>query len=353
MLRPYTDETTSKLVGYLTEIALGSTAFGIDSGEMKTCAEICVYLGEGLARYNFGEDHPFGPRRHAAFKEAFEAAGLDRHATLCVPVMAQAEAIRRFHTYAYVARVRAQSRTGTGFLDYGDTPAFKGVYEAAATVVGTLLDAVERIMAGDCLRAFVPIAGLHHARRDCAAGFCVFNDCGVAIETLLSRHGVARLAYVDIDAHHGDGVFYGFEDRPEVIFADLHQDGRTLYPGTGFAEETGSGDARGTKLNIPMRPGADERDFLAAWERVERHLERFPPEFILFQCGVDSLAGDPITGLGYIPASHAHATRRLMVLARRHCQGRLLAMGGGGYNLDNIAAGWTAVVGEMCSGDAP
>ena len=315
---------------------------------MSRCAKTCVYLGEGLGRYHFGEDHPFGPGRLAAFVQAFESAGLDRRVSLHAPVMAPSEAIGRFHTDAYIARVKAQSSTGIGFLDYGDTPAFKGVYEAAATVVGTVLDAVERIMAGVCARAFVPIAGLHHARRDSAAGFCVFNDCGVAIETLLGRHRISRLAYVDIDAHHGDGVYYGFEARPEVIFADLHQDGRTLYPGTGFSEETGLGPARGTKLNIPMRPGAGERDFLTAWERVEGHLERFPPQFILFQCGVDSLAGDPITALAYTPACHAHAARRLMALAARHAQGRLLALGGGGYSLDNIAAGWTAVVGEMC-----
>lgn len=312
-----------------------------------------MYLGEGLARYNFGKDHPFGPARHAAFVQAFEAAGLGRRTRAREPVMAQPEAIRRFHTDAYVARVQAQSKTGVGFLDYGDTPAFKGVYEAAATVVGTVLDAVERTMAGDCRRAFVPIAGLHHARRDSAAGFCVFNDCGVAIETLLDRYRLSRLAYVDIDAHHGDGVFYGFEDWPEVIFADLHQDGRTLYPGTGSSDETGLGPARGTKLNIPMRPGAGERDFLAAWDRVERHLERYAPEFVLFQCGVDSLAGDPITALAYTPACHAHATRRLMELAARHARGRLLALGGGGYKLANIAAGWTAVVQEMCPADGP
>ena len=113
-------------------------------------------------------------------------------------------------------------------------------------------------MHGECRRAFVPIAGLHHAARDRAAGFCVFNDCGVAIE-LLKRAGLKRIAYVDIDAHHGDGVFYAFEDDPAVIFADLHEDGRYLYPGTGMAEEIGKGAARGMKLNVPLPPGADDQ----------------------------------------------------------------------------------------------
>ena len=303
-----------------------------------------IYLGEGLASYNFGANHPFGPARHDAFKRAFEGQGLHKRCVLRDPVITDSDRIGRFHTADYIKRVREQSETGVGYLDYGDTPAFKGVYEAAATVVGSVLDGVENIMSGRCSRVFVPIAGLHHARRDSASGFCVFNDCGVAIETLLSQHSLRRVAYVDIDAHHGDGVYYAFEDQPTVIFADLHQDGRTLYPGTGSAQEIGRGSAKGTKLNIPLPPGADDQQFMAVWPRVEGLLKAHAPEFILLQCGADSIAGDPITAMRYTAAAHAHAARRLRQLADELCTGRLLAMGGGGYNLGNIAAGWTAVV---------
>jgi acetoin utilization protein AcuC len=305
---------------------------------------LTVYLGEALGRYHFGEAHPFGPLRYPAFERAFRARGLDARCVLATPVQADDAAIRRFHTAQYVARVRAASRLGTGYLDYGDTPAVKGIYEAAATVVGSVLDGLERILSGRTRRVFVPIAGLHHARRDSAAGFCVFNDCGVAIETAFAVHGLQRVAYVDIDAHHGDGVFYAFEAEPRLIFADLHQDGRTLYPGTGAADETGRGPAEGTKLNIPMPPGADDTAFLRQWPRVEAHLERHRPELILLQCGVDSLRGDPITALAYTERAHAHAAARLRRLAETLCDGRLLAMGGGGYHLDNIARGWNAVV---------
>ncbi len=311
---------------------------------MTEQSQACVYLGEGLASYNFGANHPFGPARHDAFKLAFEEQGLHRHCVVREPVKTDSDHIQRFHTKDYIQRVRDQSVTGVGYLDYGDTPAFQGVYDAAATVVGTVLDGVEKIVAGHCSRVFVPIAGLHHARRDSAAGFCVFNDCGVAIETLLDQYGLRTVAYVDIDAHHGDGVYYGFDDNPAVIFADLHQDGRTLYPGTGSAQETGRGAARGTKLNLPMPPGADDPQFMAAWPQVEALLKNHPPEFILLQCGADSIAGDPITAMRYTAASHAHAARRLRQLANEMCDGRLLAMGGGGYNLGNIAAGWSAVV---------
>lgn len=305
---------------------------------------VAVYIGEDLARYAFGEDHPFGPYRHGAFVAEFRRLGLDRGTAVRTSQMARQEIIEWFHTHEYVERVKAQSQSGRGYLDWGDTPAFPGVFEAASTVVGTTLAALDEIMTGGVRRAFVPIGGLHHARRDSAAGFCVFNDCGVAIEALRRRYGVQRVAYVDIDAHHGDGVYYGFEDDPDLYFVDFHEDGRYLYPGTGRAEETGVGPAVGTKRNIPMAPGATDEDFLQQWKAAEAYLERARPELVLFQCGADSLSGDPITHLEYSEAVHAHAARRLCALADRHSAGRILAMGGGGYNLDNLARAWTAVV---------
>lgn len=306
-----------------------------------------VYVGAALARYGFGEGHPFGPDRMGAFWQRMIDKDLDKQVQVCEPAIAKQEDLLCFQTRAYVDQVIKQSRSGEGYLDCGDTPAFPGVYEAACTVVGTVLAAIEDIMRAGTDRAFVPIAGLHHAARDTAAGFCVFNDCGIAIETLRSKYGLKRIAYVDIDAHHGDGVFYAFESDPDLIFIDLHEDGRYLYPGTGAATETGKGAAAGTKLNIPMKPDSTDEDFLAVWPDVEKQLEKFPPEFILFQCGADSLSGDPITHLRYSEAAHRHAARRLKVLAERYCKGRLLALGGGGYNRENLARAWTAVVREF------
>jgi acetoin utilization protein AcuC len=198
-------------------------------------------------------------------------------------------------------------------------------------------------------RAFVPIAGLHHARRDTAGGFCVFNDCGVAIELLRSRHGIRRIAYVDIDAHHGDGVLYGFEDDPELYIGDIHEDGRFLYPGTGWSHETGSGAAEGTKLNVPLPPGAGDGEFIAAWERVAAHIEASRPEFIILQCGADGLAGDPLTHLQYSAAAHRAAAAALRDIADRHCGGRLVALGGGGYSPRGIGEAWCTVIDEMAT----
>ncbi|MGI9201256.1 MAG: acetoin utilization protein AcuC, partial [Woeseiaceae bacterium] len=168
---------------------------------------------------------------------------------------------------------------------------------------------------------------------------------------LRKKYGVQRTAYIDIDAHHGDGVFYGFVDDPDLIFADVHEDGRYLYPGTGSAEETGTGKARGTKLNIPVAPGADDSEFRRAWERVEQYLEDAKPEFILFQGGADSLEGDPITHLCFTEEAHASAAAGLCRLADKHCEGRIVGTGGGGYNRKNLARAWTRVVQSFVDAD--
>jgi len=312
--------------------------------EQQDTPVVGVYRGEALAAYGFGHGHPFGTDRHDAFWAGMEREELDALVEILPPLPASREDIELFHTPTYVDLVADRSRSGTGLLDHGDTPAFRGVYEAASNVVGSAVDAVARLMEGSLRRAFVPIAGLHHARRDRAGGFCVFNDCGVAIEVLLAVHGLDRVAYVDIDAHHGDGVLYAFESDPRVVIADIHEDGRSLYPGSGWAHETGGGAAQGTKLNLPLPPGAGDEEFRAAWERVEAHVEAARPQFVVLQCGADGLAGDPITHLELTTAAHQNAAARLCTLADRHCSGRILALGGGGYDRRNLAEAWCGVV---------
>ena len=297
-----------------------------------------------IAAYGFGDGHPFGPDRHDVFHAALAASDCVDQVRFSQAALASDAELQAFHSTDYVALVRDRCAAGQGFLDGGDTPAMAGIDQAATAVVGAAISAMEQIMSGECRRAFVPIAGLHHAGRDHAAGFCVFNDCGVVLELLRARHGLGRLAYVDIDAHHGDGVFYAFETDPEVWIADIHEDGRVLYPGTGHPHETGLGQAAGTKLNLPLDPGAGDEDFHAAWLEVEAHLEAAEPEFIVFQCGADSIAGDPITHLRWTPAAHGHAAARLCALADRFGHGRVLGVGGGGYNRDNLAQAWTEVV---------
>ncbi len=308
--------------------------------------DVVLYQGEALGRYGFGEGHPFGQDRLGAFLAECARQGLDREVRPAAPVAATDDALLLFHDAAYIRRARLQSLSGGGFLDRGDTPAVPGIFDAASHVVGSVLAGADRLLQGEASRVFVPIAGLHHARRAGAGGFCVFNDIGVLIEHL-KRHGLTRIAYVDIDAHHGDGVYYDFEDDPCVFGADIHEDGRFLYPGTGGREERGRDAGAGCKLNIPLPPGAGDREFLAAWREVEELVRAARPEMILLQAGADSIAGDPLTHLAFTPEAHRHAARRLCALAAEYAQGRVLAMGGGGYNRDNLAATWTAVVREL------
>jgi acetoin utilization protein AcuC len=302
-------------------------------------AEVAMVAGERLARYGFPDGHPFGPDRHAAFMREFDDRGLRALVRVLEPVQATRDDLELFHTAAYVDLVRERSAAGSGSLDGGDTPAYRGVYEAAACVVGASLAATEWIMGGQRRRAFVPIAGLHHAARDRAAGFCVFNDCGVVIEALRRRHGVQRIAYVDIDAHHGEGVVHAI--------ADIHESGHSLYPGTGHKDETGRHRALGTKLNLPLAAGAGDAEFADAWEHALLHIGSFEPQFILLQCGADSIAGDPLTHLQFSSSAHARAAADLVRLADSLGHGRVLALGGGGYDRGNLSRAWCDVLASL------
>ncbi len=306
-------------------------------------AKTCVFIGDELAKYGFPDGHPFSSQRHDVYYSALMSSGLIDKCCICSPQVANINQLQLFHTKEYISKVQQFSELGKGYLDVGDTPAFPGVFEAAATVVGTTIAAVDAVMQNDCRHAFNPIGGLHHARREAASGFCVFNDCGVVIEYLQSEYDLKQILYVDIDAHHSDGVFYSYENDEQIIFLDFHQDSRTLYPGTGKSIETGKGKAIGTKLNIEMPPGSSDETFLIQWNKAKDFINQYAPEFVLLQCGVDSMSGDPITDMHYSQSTHRFATQELIRYAEYHCEGRLVALGGGGYNLDNISKGWLAV----------
>lgn len=310
-------------------------------------SKVAVFTDARQAKYNFGESHPFGPRRFFSFYQQFIQSDFAEEVQRAESRLASQEELEWFHTHEYIEHIKAASVAGDLYLDGGDTPAFRGMYEAAGRIVGTVLLAIEQIQSGACRRAFVPIAGMHHGRRDRASGFCVFNDCCVAIEMLRRVFGIRRVAYVDIDAHHGDGVFYSYEADPDLTIVDFHEDGRFLYPGTGSSRETGRGAAAGTKLNVPLPPGADDDHFHVLWPAAEEFLDQASPEFILLQCGADSMKGDPLTHLRYSQKTHGYVSERLSHLADKHCDGKLLTMGGGGYSLANITTAWNAVIEKM------
>ena len=310
-------------------------------------SSIAIIAGPELADYHFGEAHPFGPLRHQAFLDGMQQRHLNSQVDWLKPVHCDSETLRLFHSEDYIEKIRQRSAVGFGYLDHGDTPARKGIYDAACTVVGSVLDLADRIVAGEYKRGFVPIAGLHHGYRDHCSGFCVFNDCAIAIEQLRKKHGLQKILYVDIDAHHGDGVFYNYESDSNLFVVDFHEDGQFLYPGTGDADETGTGPAVGTMMNFPMPMHAKDSDFIELWNIAEMFIRSVEPEFIILQCGADSMKGDPITHLEYSPDVYRHAAQSLCLLADEFCQGRIIGLGGGGYNMENIARAWPEVVEAM------
>ena len=310
-----------------------------------------LYVDDELAAYGFPDGHPLGIDRQGAFLHEAVERSLIARTTRRASREALREELVRFHRNEYVEQVFTAEEQGVRLLDDGDTPVFPGVYRASAHVVGAALDGLAQVMDGQCLRSLQPIGGLHHAARGHAAGFCVFNDLGVVIETLRRVYNIRRVGYLDIDVHHGDGVFYAFEDDPDLIFADIHQDGSTLFPGTGRTDETGKGRAHGTKLNIELPPFSGDAEFMEVWPRVEAHFEAFQPEFFVFQCGADGLKGDPLAQLEYTPAVHVHAAQRMVMLADEFAKGRIMAFGGGGYDRANLAQAWNAVLSGLVGED--
>jgi acetoin utilization protein AcuC len=314
-------------------------------------SRLLVCYGPQSELYSFPKGHPMNNARTILFGKTLARTrrkeGGHDGIKFVAPRLAKVEELELFHTSDYIELVRRLSRSGDGYLDFPDTPAFPGVYDAASYVVGGTLNGLESVRLGDCKHFFNPVGGLHHATRNSASGFCVFNDAAIAISKLLQEGNFERVAYVDIDAHHGDGVYYAFESDPRVINVDIHESGRTLFPGTGDAKETGKGRAKGTKLNIPLPPGSGDEEFKVALDAAMDFLKGAAPQFLFFQCGADGLNGDPLTHLRYSPWTHAYASKSLHEFAHIACSGNLLAMGGGGYNPVNVDAAWSAVIKEL------
>jgi acetoin utilization protein AcuC len=306
-----------------------------------TC-RVGVMEGKELLLYSFPPPHPFTGARASKFWE--ELKKTDHAFERLQPQKADKELIELFHTKEHLKYVELASHLGYGSLDEGDTPAYPGVFEASQYVVGSTVSAVEKTLARELDHTFNPVGGLHHATRDASAGFCVFNDIGVVVELLRLRHDLQKILYVDIDVHHGDGVYYSYESDPGLFIFDIHEDGRYLYPGTGRADEMGVGKAFGTKVNVPLSPGSGDQAVAEQLERLEDFARKAQPEFIILQCGADGLKGDPIAGLNYTATTHRRVGALLHGLSHELCEGRLVALGGGGYVPENCAAAWCAVV---------
>ena len=299
---------------------------------------------EKFLDYNFGPQHPLRPIRVKLTYELIRSKGILQQESVEVikPRPATREEILLFHTDNYVRLVERYSQRGSGTLDMGDTPAFKGCYEATSLVVGASIVAADAVMTGGLSHAFNPSGGLHHAHPERASGFCIFNDPAVVIAYLKSKYHMNGIVYLDIDAHHGDGVMYGYYDDPTVLDIDFHETGKFLFPGTGFPDEIGIGTAKGLKLNVPVPPSTGDEAYLEAFRQtVPDALRKFRPEIILVQCGADGHLDDRLAHLRLTTNVYEEVVRKVHDLAHELCNGKMLLFGGGGYTLSNVPRVWT------------
>ena len=310
-----------------------------------------VVWSPSMLGYDFGPQHPMAPLRlEATFGLAQELGLLDLPQTHVVGAeVASDEVLGLVHTPDYVAAVRRSSQTGDLDVEHGlgneDNPVFRGMHEAAARVVSASADGALAVWRGEAEHAVNLAGGMHHAMPDHASGFCVYNDAAVAITAALDA-GAERVAYVDVDAHHGDGVERAFWDDPRVLTISVHETGHTLFPGTGHPGDLGGPGARGSAVNLalPSRTGD------AAWLRAVRSvvpplLRAFRPELVVTQHGCDAHRLDPLTNLAVSVDAQREAAVLLHDLVHEVAEGRWLALGGGGYAVAHVVPRvWTHVL---------
>ena len=287
-----------------------------------------------LLDYGFGPGHPFNPLRLELTVALARAYGVAVEAVAFEP--ASDELLATVHAPSYVQAVRAGVTDFAHGLGTADNPLFPDMHEATSLVVGATVAAARAVRSGAATHGVSIAGGLHHAMPAMASGFCLYNDVAVAIADLLES-GVERIAYVDIDVHHGDGVQAIFYDDPRVLTISLHESGRTLFPGTGFADETGGPGAVGTAVNVALPAGTGDPGWLRAFDAIVPPLVRsFAPQILVSQHGCDSHALDPLANLLVSVDGQRHAHNALHQLAHEVCEGRWLATGGGGYEIVRV-----------------
>jgi len=318
--------------------------------------KIGFVYSDAFQMYNLGPTHPLRPVRLKLTFELMRAIGLLSSPAIQVTDPRQAEdaELSLFHEASYMRLVKRMSDSGSGFLDMGDTPAFKGCYEASALYTGASLTAVDFVMSRPLTHAMNISGGLHHAHPARASGFCIFNDPAISIAYLKKKYSLERILYLDIDAHHGDGVMYGFYSDKSVLDIDFHEDGHHLFPGTGFTDEIGAGAASGVKINVPLSPFTGDDAFLKLFkEIVPPAVRNFKPQIILVQCGADSHVNDLLAHLQLTTRSYCEVAEIVHGLAHEVADGRLVIFGGGGYNPSNVARAWVLIAATLVDFNAP
>jgi acetoin utilization protein AcuC len=306
--------------------------------------------------YDFGPTHPLRPLRlELTMALAGQLGVLDRTGvTVRAPHEAGDDLLEMVHDPLYIASVRRAPDDIVGRLSArwglgpGDNPIFPRMHEASAMVTGASVDAARAVWEGTSQHAVNLSGGLHHAMRDRASGFCIYDDPAVAIAWLLQA-GATKVAYVDVDVHHGDGVEAAFWDDPRVLTVSMHESGRTLFPGTGWADDVGGADAAGSNVNVALPMGTGDAEWLRAFDAVVPPVLRaFRPQVLVTQHGCDTHALDPLAHLLMSVDGQRTAYAALHALAHELCGGRWVVLGGGGYEpVQVVPRAWTHLLAEV------
>jgi len=308
----------------------------------------------GLAAYDLGDAHPLNPLRLTLSVELMEAFGMLTAETLISPRPATENQLLLVHSSGYIEAVRHAGDWGSDFrpvmgLGTDDNPVYPGMHEIAALTCGATIRGIDEVLSGQCLRTFSIAGGMHHAHKGRAAGFSIYNDAAVGIAAARAAKPDLRVLYIDIDAHHGDGVQEAFGGSADVMTISVHESGLYAFPGTGFPSEIGYGAGTGFSANVPLPAYATDECFALAFDEVITPLARaFAPDLIVAQLGVDAHHSDPQTELGLTLPGYRSLVRGIIGLADELCEGRLAALGGGGYHIvDVVPRAWTWVMAEL------
>ena len=312
--------------------------------------KMAIIYSDDYLKYYLSPDHPLRPQRLALAIRLMEEVGVfnNQNVSVAEPRECEIEELGLVHSSDYIELVKSLSKTGEGYLDYGDTPAFLGMFEVTRNIVGGSLKAADLINTGEVSHAFNIGGGLHHATSNRGSGFCVFNDVACTIRYIQKKYHLKRIMIVDIDCHHADGTQNTFYSESGVLTVSLHEDGTYLFPGSGFVFEDGEGEGKGYCVNVPLPPYTFDEAYLYAFNEIVPPLVRaYQPDLILQQSGVDTHYTDPLTSEALTIRTYLNVVRTMHSLAHEVCDGKYLLFGGGGYQMGVVARAWTSMLCEI------
>ncbi len=321
-----------------------------DGANRTSPANVVFIHSKKLEKFHYPTDHPFVTQRAALTRRTLDSIGLLRGPGRAEvePKSATRAELETFHTPRYLDALRRAEAGDLRIEDLAmgigsaDCPVFQGLYDYASLACGATLTGARLLLSGQAQIAFNPSGGYHHAGPERASGFCYINDVAIACLELAARG--RRVVFLDVDVHHGDGVQNAFYDRSDVMTISLHETGRLLFPGTGFADDIGEGAGEGYAVNVPLPPGTYDEAYLRAFDAIVPPLIRaFRPDVIVLELGMDALSGDPLAHLNLTNNAYAEVIHRVLGF-----RVPLLVTGGGGYNAENTVRGWALAWAVLC-----